>query len=145
MQNIILIILTLCGGIAMTVQPSINARLAEKTGLIESALVSFFVGTVILAVISVTAGGGSLKGIASCRWWEMTGGIYGAFFVTVITLAVPRIGTLAAMAIIIATQLATGIILDHFGLFGFKATPVDIKRLSGAALLIIGALLVIKN
>jgi transporter family-2 protein len=49
------------------------------------------------------------------------------------------------MAAIIAAQLTTGLILDHFGLFGFNEIPVDLKRLVGLAFLIVGAGLMLRR
>ena len=130
---------------AVALQPSINARLAQKIGILESACVSFAVGTLVLLFIVLISGRGNLKGIYSVAWWELTGGILGALFVSLTILVVPRIGTSATMAAIIAAQLTTGLILDHFGLFGFKVFPFDLKRLMGVAFLTLGAGLMLRR
>ena len=49
------------------------------------------------------------------------------------------------MAATIAAQLTTGIILDHYGLFGFKNVPLDSKRAVGVCLLLAGAALVFRR
>jgi transporter family-2 protein len=67
------------------------------------------------------------------------GGVLGAFFVTPTIIIVPRIGTAAAMAAIIAARLATGSLLDHYGRFAFRTGPLDPKRALGACLLLTGA------
>ena len=130
---------------AVALQPSINARLAQKIGILESACVSFAVGTLILLLVVFISGRGNLKGSYSVAWWELTGGILGALFVSLTILVVPRIGTSATMAAIIAAQLTTGLILDHFGLFGFKVFPFDLKRLMGVAFLTLGAGLMLRR
>jgi len=130
---------------AVALQPSINARLAQKIGILESACISFAVGTLVLLLVVFISGRGSLKGIYSATWWELTGGILGALFVSLTILVVPRIGTAATMAAIIAAQLTTGLVLDHFGLFGFKVFPFDLKRLMGLAFLTLGAGLMIRH
>jgi len=145
MNQILLLALMFCGGIAIAVQPSINGRLAQKTGVIESSGISFAVGTVLLIAIALIAGKGSLRGIAVASWWELTGGFLGAFFVTMTIIAIPRIGTTAAMATVITAQLMTGILLDHYGMFGFKTIPLDGKRAFGVMLLMAGAALVVRK
>jgi bacterial/archaeal transporter family-2 protein len=55
---------------------------------------------------------------------------------------VPRIGTAAAMSAVIAAQLTTGVLLDHFGAFGMKQIPLDLKRAVGCLLLVAGLALV---
>jgi len=145
MSNFTLMFLMFCGGIAVAFQPSINGRLAQKVGIIESSCISFAIGTLFLLGGAFLAGKGSFRGLAVVPWWELTGGILGAFFVTMTIIAVPRIGTTAAMAAVIGAQLITGILLDHFGLFGFKVIPLDGRRLIGIVLLMAGTALVFRK
>ena len=145
MSNYSLFLIMFFGGMAVALQPSINARLAQKIGILESACISFAVGTLVLLLVVFISGRGNLKGIYSATWWELTGGILGALFVSLTILVVPRIGTAATMAAIIAAQLTTGLVLDHFGLFGFKVFPFDLKRLMGLAFLTLGAGLMIRH
>ncbi|NVN91382.1 MAG: DMT family transporter [Desulfuromonadales bacterium] len=145
MNNLTLTLLMLCGGFAIAIQPSINARLARKIGDYESSMISFAVGTLALAIVVMLAGRGNLRGLASANWWELTGGFLGAFFVTLTIICVPRLGTTAVMAAIITGQLATGALLDHFGLFGLRQLPLTPLRLAGMILLAAGASLIIRR
>ena len=142
MTNMMFMLMMFCAGITVAVQPSINARLAQKVGVIESACISFAVGTVALYLVLLLSGRGSFRGVGEAAWWEWTGGIFGAIFVATTIVVVPRIGTAAAMAAIIAAQLIAGIVLDHFGAFGFQATSFDAKRAAGVLLLLGGAMLI---
>lgn len=137
--------LMFAGGIAVAVQPSINGRLAQRVGFVESSCISFAVGTMALFIIAMIAGRGSFRGIGDAQWWELSGGFLGAFFVTMTIVIVPRIGTASAMAATIAAQLITGLVLDHYGLFGFRTVEVDIKRTIGVVLLLAGAGLVFRR
>jgi transporter family-2 protein len=145
MQTLGFFLLMFLGGIAVAVQPSINSRLAQKVGTLESATVSFAVGTLALLAVALVVGRGSFRGLAEARGWELTGGFLGAFFVTLTIIIVPRIGTAAALAATIAAQLTTGILLDHYGLFGLRTIPLDPKRALGAGLLLAGAVLVFRR
>ncbi len=145
MQSLGFFLLMFLGGVAVAVQPSINGRLAQKIGTVESSAISFIVGALALLLVALVAGRGSFKGLADARGWELTGGFLGAFFVTLTIIIVPRIGTAATMAATIAAQLTTGIILDHYGLFGFKNVPLDSKRAVGVCLLLAGAALVFRR
>ena len=142
MSNMMFMLMMFCAGITVAVQPSVNARLAQKVGIIESACISFAVGTVALYLLLLVSGRGTFRGVGETAWWEWTGGILGAIFVSTTIVVVPRIGTAAAMAATIAAQLLAGIILDHFGFFGFQGTPVDAKRVVGVLLLLAGAMLI---
>lgn len=145
MSNIFWLFLMFCGGIAVAFQPSINARLAQKTGAYESSLISFAVGTLAMLAVVIFSGRGSLRAISGASWWELTGGFLGAFFVTMTIITVPRMGTAAVMAAIITGQLITGALLDHFGLFGLRHLPMTPVRLAGMVLLAAGAALIIKR
>ena len=145
MNQILLMFLMFLGGIAIAIQPSINGRLAQKVGALESSMISFTVGTLFLATVVLFVGKGFARGVVNCSWWELTGGCFGAFFVTMTIFAIPRIGTTAALTTAIFAQLTTSVVLDHFGLFGFRAIPMDSKRAVGAALLMVGAGLILKK
>ncbi|OGU17424.1 MAG: hypothetical protein A2076_04595 [Geobacteraceae bacterium GWC2_53_11] len=145
MNNYMLYLLMLCGGIAVAVQPTINARLARLIGVLESSCISFAVGTLALFMAVLLAGRGNMRGIAGASWWELSGGLLGALFVTMTIFVVPRIGTAAAMAAIIAGQLATGLLMDHFGLLGGRHIPLDSSRVIGVVLLMAGGWLVFRR
>ena len=145
MNNITLYLLMFCGGIAIALQPSINARLAQKVGVLQSSCISFAVGTLALLLAALLIGRGSFREIGGASGWELTGGLLGAFFVTLTIFVVPRIGTAAAMASVIGAQLATGVLLDHFGLLGGRHIPLDSGRSLGIALLLIGGWLVFRR
>ncbi|GAB7025889.1 DMT family transporter [Geotalea toluenoxydans] len=145
MNNILLFFLMFCGGLAVAMQPSINSRLAQKIGFLESSCISFAVGTLALYLVALVAGRGSFRSLPEAAWWELSGGLLGAYFVSMTILAVPRIGTTAALAATIAAQLLTGLVLDTFGLFGFRQIPFDFKRAVGVGLLIVGTSLIFRR
>ncbi|MBE9485653.1 MAG: DMT family transporter [Desulfuromonadales bacterium] len=145
MSNLLLIVLMVAGGAAVAVQPSINARLAEKTGYLQAATISFAVGTLVLLFLSLMASQGSLRRATEADWWQLSGGLFGAFFVTMTIVGVPRIGTTAVLALTIVSQLVAGLVMDHYGLFGMRSIPVDFKRLLGVVLLLVGVTLICRR
>ena len=145
MSRLLLFLLMIFGGVAVAVQPSLNARLAQRVGAYESSLISFAVGTLAMLAVVMIAGKGDLRGIADARWWELTGGFLGAFFVTLTIIAVPRLGTTAVMAAIIAGQLVMAALLDQFGAFGLRQIPFTPLRAAGIVLLAAGAALIVRR
>ncbi|PLX94897.1 MAG: hypothetical protein C0619_02065 [Desulfuromonas sp.] len=145
MSNIFLLGAVFVGGIAAAVQPVINARLATRTGVLESATVSFAVGTIVLFILSLTASKGSFGGIAEAQPWELSGGFYGAFFVALMILAVPRLGVTTVMAALIVAQLVTGLIFDHYGLMGVRVATIDLRRVLGVLLLLGGIFMIYRR
>ena len=69
MTNLFLLLIMFCAGIVVAVQPSINARLAQKVGIIESACISFAVGTLVLLALLLASGRLNLKGVGETAWW----------------------------------------------------------------------------
>jgi len=60
-------------------------------------------------------------------------------------IAVPRVGTVAVMAIIIAGQLTTGALLDQFGVFGLRQIAFTPLRGLGIAMLCLGVALIVRR
>ncbi|PLX84994.1 MAG: hypothetical protein C0618_10965 [Desulfuromonas sp.] len=142
MSSLFLLLLIFFGGVAAAVQPVINARLAARVGVIEAATVSFGVGTVLLVGLSLLVSKGSFRGLVGTPAWEMSGGLFGAFFVALTILAVPRLGVTTVMAALIVAQLVTGLFFDHFGFLGVPVEAIDFKRIFGVLLLLVGTALV---
>lgn len=145
MSQLFLIVGMLVAGAAIAIQPPINARLAEKTGFLQASTISFAVGTMVLLILSLLSRQGSFKRVFEAEWWQVTGGLYGAFLVTMVMIAVPRIGVTAMLGLTIVSQLAAGVVMDHYGLLGMPQIPVDFKRMMGIALLLVGVYLVMKR
>jgi len=145
MGRLLLFLLMVCGGVAIAVQPSINARLAQRVGAYESSFISFAVGTLAMLAVVMGAGKGDLRAVGSATWWELTGGLLGAFFVTLTIIVVPRLGTAAVMAAVIAGQLTMAALLDQFGAFGLRQVPFTPLRLLGVCLLAVGAALIARR
>ncbi len=140
----LLIFAAILSGALMPVQAGINNLLrhwAQHTVL--AATISFAVGTVALAayvlVLRIPWPAGALE---QTRIWHWSGGLLGAFFVTMSIDLAPRLGAGAMMALIILGQLLGGLLLDHYGLLGFPLRAVTWEKLLGVALVLGGVLLV---
>lgn len=145
MSKFILLLIIFVSGILVALQPSVNARLAQKIGLVESSTISFLVGTLFLFLLALAFGQGSFRALNQVSWWELTGGLMGAFFVSAVILVVPRLGTGSVMAVAIAGQLLMALLLDQFQFFGFREIPITVSRISGALLMLLGTWLIVRN
>ena len=70
------------------------------------------------------------------------GGAYGLFIIAGAAFAYPRLGAGPTTALMVAAQLTTALVLDHYGLPAGKV-EVTPMRLVGAGLLFAGAVLVL--
>ena len=64
MSKLILLLIMFVAGALVALQPSVNARLAQKIGLVESSTVSFLVGTIFLLLLALVFGRGSFRGLS---------------------------------------------------------------------------------
>lgn len=138
-----LILMMVVGGVGLTVQAAANSRLrlgVQSPAL--SALISFVVGAVALALLTLSGAMGRGRAPVGLPWWAWVGGLLGAFYVTAVVVAVPRIGAALMIACTILGQLAAALALDHFGWLGVPRVPINPWRVLGAALLLTGVLLI---
>ncbi len=141
-------ILPALAGLTITTQAGVNSQLkvAVNNPWI-AAFISFLVGTAILGLYIITTKQAtpSFAQLRGIEWYKYTGGLLGAFFVTVIIFSVQRIGSANVFALVIAGQLLMALLYDHYGLFGFRQANINWVKLLGVAMLIGGAYLINKK
>ncbi|MBS7458016.1 DMT family transporter [Coralloluteibacterium stylophorae] len=132
-------------GLLLPLQALINARLGALTwGALFAAFASFLVGTAALAcALAVMRPAPLGPGLGAVPWWGWCGGLIGALFVFAGTALVPRLGAGGLICLIVFGQMVGALLLDHFGVLG-QVRAVDPLRVVGAALVAVGALLVVK-
>jgi len=140
----LLLPLALLAGATAPVQAGINHQLrgwARDPAL--AALVSFAVGMLALVVYCLALRVPWPEGALSrTAWWHWTGGVLGAFFVTMMVVLAPRVGAATTMALALAGQAAASIVLDHYGWLGYAVRPLNGPKLLGMALLVAGVVLI---
>lgn len=137
----------LVAGLASGLQGVLNGRLGTDIGGLQSSLVNFVVGGVLLTVIVLVAGQPSriTPSFFAAHPILLAGGACGVLIVASLVFAVPEIGLSAALVALIAGQLAAAVVLDRVGLFGLQSYPITATRLAGVALCFGGALLVLRR
>ena len=137
------VLLALLAGLAGSVQAAVMGRFGERVGVFEALAFASLVQAVLTAALLLGVRQ-SLSGYGDAARqppWLWTGGAMGAFIVLTVTLATPRIGTAATIGLLIAGQLAMGVLIDRFGLFGFEEIGISWPRALGIVLLGVGAAL----
>ncbi|MEM1131829.1 MAG: DMT family transporter [Pseudomonadota bacterium] len=147
MKQAVFLILPILAGVGLALQPLLNTRVATPLGSpLWAAAISFVVGTLglFLAILAARAAVPELGRFSDVPPVAWSAGLLGAFFVIVTILAVPQIGTASLIALVIAGQIIAAIALDHFGIMQVPK-PASIERLLGGVILIIGAVLVVRQ
>jgi transporter family-2 protein len=139
------VLLTAAVGGLIALQPPINAGLGRVTGNLPAALVSFAIGTLLLALIVALVGqAGGLSSTFDVRWYYLLGGVLGAAYVTVALIAVSSIGAGGVAAATITGQLTAAVVIDRLGVLGLEETPFTAARIAGVVLLLAGTYLVVR-
>ena len=135
----------LAAGAMLPFQAGANAQLASWLGSpVRASLVSFAVGTLVLLALTLVAFRQWPAGerLAGAPWWVWVGGLLGAFYVLGSVVTAPHLGAVTLVAVVLAGQSISSLLVDHFGWVGFDERPVSLGRLAGIALLAGGVLLV---
>lgn len=142
---ILFLLLALAAGVLLPVQAGLNAQLRSALGSpIAAAFVSFLVGTATLAAATLVF----RVSFPVTRAWALTpvvqwtGGIIGAVYVLAAVVLAPKLGAGTLVASVVAGQMITSLLLDHYGLIGFPIHSLSPVRLIGAALVIAGVVLI---
>lgn len=138
------VLLATFAGSLIAIQAVVNTRMGRDLGNpLLGTLVSFLVGTlsVIIYCLATRVTLPPFATLTRIPWWAWTGGLIGAFFVTVVIKTVPKIGVGALVGFTVGGQMLMAVLLDHFGLLGLTRHPITPGRLLGMALLIAGVAL----
>lgn len=139
------VLFALAAGAALPIQVGVNSELARWVDSpVRASLVSFAVGTLVLAALTVAAfrDWPSPGRIADAPWWAWAGGVLGAFYVVASVVTGPRLGAAAFVAVVLAGQSVAALLLDHFGWAGFEQREISAGRVAGILLVAAGVALV---
>jgi len=139
-----LIIIAVIGGAAITLQGQLMGLMDKTIGTKESVFITYAGGGLLAGVLMLAARGGNLKAWHSVPWYTLAAGVVGLIIVGTIGYTVPRLGLTRAFTIIIAAQLIVAALLDHFGMLGAVTRPLDVSRLIGIGILVLGVWLTTK-
>ncbi len=140
-------IFAFCAGLGGAVQIAVQSRLGDRVGSIEALACAAIVSAICATAVLLVARGGLGRvgdGFAGPKW-QLLGGVMSAVIVLSITVAGPRIGTVATTAMLIAGQFVLATAIDRYGLFGVDRVAVTWTRLLGLGLLTAGAVLTLRR
>ena len=132
-------------GISFVFQQAVNSNLRVEIGSPWWAgFVSYLGGTLAMLAMIVAMREPWLTGstVARTSWMSWTGGIFGAIYIAVSILLLPRLGAAMVVALIVVGQMIGALVFDHFGLLGVPEMPASPVRIAGAIFLVAGVVLI---
>ena len=148
LTRLVLLLLVALGGAGLTLQMAWNARLRKSTGSpVLTTIISVFVTLLTLALVwaSGATNRGSIPAFNSLPKWAWFGGAFAAYYLVASLIGIPKLGAAAVFSLVIAGQMVAALILDSTGAFGVTQISLRTSRVLGAALLLIGVILIQKQ
>ena len=131
-------VLAVGAGVSFVFQQAVNANLRGELGSIWWAgFVSYLGGTLVMLVVALALREpwfSTREVLQRTHLISWSGGIFGAIYIAVSILLIPRLGAAMVIALIVAGQMLGSLVFDHFGLLGVPMHPATLPRLLGAAL-----------
>ncbi len=129
-------------GLLNSVQAGYNASLGKSLGNAFAAAIAIVAVSFTTIVIAGTVSGRlampEWRAVVATPWWQWAGGIFAALFVLSQLFVAEALGSALFMGLAVTAAIVMSLVLDHFGLAGFKEHPFGVGRAVGAALMIAG-------
>lgn len=146
-MQLIAYLLSIAAGAANPIQAGANAELRKTTGTaIFAAGAVYLSGLCAMLVIQVIVREGwpTFEKLARTPWWAWMGGVLSIGSTLAAAVFAQRLGSGVFTGISVTASLAMSILLDNFGLVGFKPHPASPLRILGCGLMIGGLWLAAK-
>ena len=137
MMLILMIVLAIIGGAALSVQAALNGRLGSNVGVFKSAFLTFSVGAVVTALLIFFFEPKHAVTLLDVPKWQLLGALCGVPYIVIMVVAVQRIGTAVATVAVIFGQLSMSVLIDNFGWFGNEAISLSVSRMGALVCLAI--------
>jgi transporter family-2 protein len=137
-------------GCVFTSQMAIEAKMKQTLGSpIPIATLAFGVGFILLLAWCFFYGINPLPAqsqLPQFSWYNFLGGPLRLIFLVLFVYAANRTGLGYATCALVAAQILSSIIIDHYGFFGAQIQKIDTQKIVGCVFLILGvAFVVFKN
>lgn len=140
------IALAFLSGAFLPIQAGLNAKLGKAAeSPVYASMLSFAVGTLgLITYILITKQSISWAGVREAPAHIWLGGLLGAFYVTVIILAFPKLGPGLTFGLVVAGQMIISIILEHFNILVAQQNSISLMKLLGVLLVVAGVIIIRK-
>lgn len=144
------LLLGFLAGALLPVQGAVNGLLRhDLQAPLAVGMISFFMATVTMvltvlcaAVFMKSASPPGKPSLTSMPWWGWLGGVLGAYYVLIVFMAMPVIGSAVTVGLTIAGQQFVSVLLDRYGLLGLPQRSPSSTRIGGVVLLVVGVTLI---
>ena len=138
------IALAFLSGAFLPIQAGLSAKLGKAAeSPVYASMLSFLIGTIgLFTYIILTNQTISWAGVRSAPAHVWLGGLLGAFYVTVIILAFPKLGPGLTFGLVVAGQMIISILLEHFNILVAQQNSISFMKMVGVLLVIAGIIII---
>ena len=133
------------GGVAVALQAQLMGLLDRGLGTLESVFITYGTGGLIVGLLMLFQRGGNLSLWHSLPWYAFLSGAVGLVIVATIGFSVPRLGLVSAFTLIVAAQFIVGALLDHYGFLGAEVRELNLQKIIGMLILLLGVWLTVRS
>jgi len=145
MRLFLFYLVALSAGVSFVFQQAVNSNLRIALGSPWWAgFVSYLGGTLVMLMVALALREPvpNLAILGRSEGMSWTGGLFGAIYIAISILLLPRLGAATVIALIVAGQMIGSLAFDHFGLFGLPVHHINFPRITGVLFLLVGAVLI---
>lgn len=143
------IILALAAGIFITVQGAINSMAGSAIGVFSTIIIPVWIQVILMTTVLLFSSKymaelTAVKDHKIMILWLLGSALLGTGIMLTITMSFMNIGPLLALSLIVFSQLAVSMVIEHFGLFGTVLTPITVSKIGGLGAILLGVFLFTK-
>lgn len=146
MYKIAWVLLVIIAGAVFPLQAGLNAKMGKEIAHpIWTSFISFTVVAIaLLMYLLLTKNNIHFSGLKTVPAYTWLAGILGSFYVAVVVMMFPQLGSVLTFGLIVTGQLIISLALNHFNVFVQQQHSVNIYRVIGIALIIGGVVIIQK-
>lgn len=137
--------MALAAGAVLPFQAAANANVGRALGHpLWGAMASLTVSVAVIVplLLVVKAPSPNFSAALQGPWWLWVGGVLGALYVGSATVLTPKLGAGSFLVAVVAGQMVTAVLVDHYGLMGLTPRPINAMRVLGVLLILGGVFLI---
>ena len=140
--------LALLAGALGGIHVPINGALGARIGSALVATLTFY-GVAFLVIAAANAlflDRSALSSLSAVpAWTYLLPGVISVLVVGANTYLIPRLGAINLFVLVVAAQLVVRATISHFGWLASPVDPIAWPKILGAAMVMVGAILVVRN
>ena len=138
-------LLPLSAGAIIAAQISSETKIRETHGVLAVAFFAFTLAFFGCLIWALWAGINPIALFKEARVSQFMGGPARVIYLVLMTISASAVSNSNKMCLVVAGQLVTGALIDHFGLLGTKPCKIDWQTAIGILGLFLSLLLILKR